>query len=37
LNGYTANHPAVAYRLSTIDKSVATIRNKRSAKQPLVP
>jgi predicted Zn-dependent protease len=37
LNGYTANHPSVAYRLSTIDKSVAAIRNKRSAKQPLVP
>lgn len=37
LNGYTANHPAVAYRLTTIDKTVATIRSKQSNKQPLVP
>jgi hypothetical protein len=37
LNGYTANHPAVAYRLTTIDKTVAAIRSKQSNKQPLVP
>ena len=37
LNGYTANHPSVAYRLSTIDKTVTAIRSKQSNKQPLVP
>jgi predicted Zn-dependent protease len=29
LNGYTANHPAVAYRLQVIDKTVSEIRSKR--------
>jgi hypothetical protein len=37
LNGYTANHPAVAYRLAVIDKTVSAIRNKQSSRQPLVP
>ncbi|WP_432380233.1 M48 family metalloprotease [Duganella sp. P38] len=37
LNGYTANHPAVSYRLGVIDKTVAAIRTKQAAKQPLVP
>jgi hypothetical protein len=37
LNGYTANHPAVAYRLGVIDKTVSTIRSKQSSRQPLVP
>ncbi|SDG00657.1 MULTISPECIES: M48 family metallopeptidase [unclassified Duganella] len=37
LNGYTANHPAVSYRLSVIDKTVSAIRSKQAAKQPLVP
>jgi membrane-associated protease RseP (regulator of RpoE activity) len=37
LNGYTANHPAVSYRLSVIDKTATTIRNKQSSRQPLVP
>lgn len=37
LNGYTASHPAVAYRLSVIDKTVAEIRAKQAAKKPLVP
>nr|WP_315253808.1 M48 family metallopeptidase [uncultured Duganella sp.] len=37
LNGYTANHPAVNYRLGVIDKTVSAIRSKQAAKQPLVP
>jgi hypothetical protein len=37
LNGYTAVHPAVAYRLAAIDKAVAEIRSKQTAKRPLVP
>ncbi|MBV7536956.1 M48 family metalloprotease [Duganella sp. sic0402] len=37
LNGYTANHPAVNYRLGVIDKTVSAIRSKQSSKQPLVP
>lgn len=37
LNGYTANHPGVNYRLSVIDKTVATIKGKQAAKKPLVP
>ena len=37
LNGYTAIHPAVAYRLAAIDKGVAEIKGKLAAKKPLVP
>lgn len=37
LNGYTANHPAVAYRLQVIDKTVSEIRGKQAAKRPLLP
>ncbi|MGV7208987.1 M48 family metalloprotease [Oxalobacteraceae bacterium A2-2] len=37
LNGYTANHPAVNYRLAAIDKTVAEIRSKQAAKRPLLP
>ena len=37
LNGYTANHPGVNYRLSVIDKTVADIKAKQAAKKPLVP
>lgn len=37
LNGYTANHPSVNYRLSVIDKTVAEIRSKQSSNKPLVP
>jgi hypothetical protein len=37
LNGYTAVHPAVSYRLGVIDKTVAEIRSKQAAKKPLVP
>lgn len=37
LNGYTANHPGVAHRLSTIDKTVGEIRKKQAAKLPVAP
>ncbi len=37
LNGYTAIHPAVNYRLSVIDKTIAEIKGKQAAKKPLVP
>lgn len=37
LNGYTAVHPATAYRLAAIDRSVSEIKAKQSAKKPLVP
>ena len=36
-NSYTAIHPATAYRLSTIDKTVSEIKAKQAAKQNLVP
>jgi hypothetical protein len=37
LNGYVANHPSTSARLSAIDKAIAEVGAKRSAKQPLVP
>jgi predicted Zn-dependent protease len=37
LNGYNANHPALAARLAAIDKTNAEIKAKRSAKKALVP
>ncbi len=37
LNGYTANHPATAYRIAAINKGVADIKAKQAAKKPLVP
>jgi membrane-associated protease RseP (regulator of RpoE activity) len=37
LNGYTANHPAIDARLAAINKAVAEVKAKRSAKKPLVP
>jgi hypothetical protein len=37
LNGYTANHPATAYRVAAINKTVAEIHAKQSARKPLVP
>ena len=37
LNGYTANHPAVAARLAAIDKGVAEVKAKQASKKPLVP
>ncbi|WP_295996140.1 M48 family metallopeptidase [Rugamonas sp.] len=37
LNGYTATHPGVAQRLAGIDRTVAEIKAKQSAKKPLLP
>jgi hypothetical protein len=37
LNGYVANHPATAQRLAAIDKTLAEVKAKQSAKRPLVP
>jgi len=37
LNGYTANHPAVAARLAAMDRSVNEIKAKQASKRPLVP
>jgi hypothetical protein len=37
LNGYTANHPAIDARIAAINKAVAEVKAKRSAKKPLVP
>ena len=37
LNGYTAIHPATAYRLSVMDKILLDLRNKQAGAQPLLP
>jgi hypothetical protein len=37
LNGFNANHPVLAARLSAIEKANAEIKAKRSAKKPLAP
>jgi hypothetical protein len=37
LNGYSANHPAIAARLAAIEKTQAEIKAKKSAKKALVP
>lgn len=37
LNSYTAIHPATAYRLATITKTVAEINAKQASKKPLLP
>jgi hypothetical protein len=37
LNGYVANHPATAFRLAAIEKTVAEIKAKQTAKKPLLP
>lgn len=37
LNGHTANHPAVEARIAAINKAVAEVKAKRSAKKPLLP
>lgn len=37
LNGYTAIHPATAYRLATIAKTVAEIQAKQASNKPLLP
>jgi hypothetical protein len=37
LNGYTALHPATAYRLAAVEKGIAEIRAKQAARKPLLP
>ncbi|MDC8759374.1 M48 family metallopeptidase [Janthinobacterium fluminis] len=37
LNGYTAIHPAIAYRVGAINKTVAEIKAKQAGKKPLLP
>lgn len=37
LNGYVANHPATAFRVAAIEKSVAEVNAKQAAKKPLLP
>jgi membrane-associated protease RseP (regulator of RpoE activity) len=37
MNGYTAVHPAISFRLAVIDKTIAEIKGKQAAKKPLVP
>jgi hypothetical protein len=37
LNGYVANHPATASRVTAIEKAAAEIRAKQASKRPLMP
>jgi hypothetical protein len=37
LNGYTAIHPATAYRLSIMEKAVMEVKGKQAARKPLLP
>jgi len=37
LNGFSANHPALAPRLAAIDKANAEVKAKKAGKKPLVP
>jgi len=37
LNGYNANHPALAARLAATDKAIAEVKSKRAKKLALVP
>ncbi len=37
LNGYTAIHPATAYRLSVMDKILVDVKGKQAGRQPLLP
>ena len=37
LNAYTANHPSTTQRIAAIDKAVAEVKAKKSARKPLVP
>ncbi|MEC5162190.1 MULTISPECIES: M48 family metallopeptidase [unclassified Janthinobacterium] len=37
LNGYTANHPGVAFRVAAINKTVAEIKAKQASKTALLP
>lgn len=36
-NGYTALHPATAYRMTMIDKSIQTLKTKQTTGAPLTP
>lgn len=37
LNAYTAQHPATAYRVAAMERTLADIRVKQAAKRPLMP
>jgi hypothetical protein len=37
LNGYAANHPATAFRVTVIEKTVAEVKAKQASKKPLLP
>lgn len=37
LNGYTALHPATAYRVSAMEKAIKDIKTKQASKRPLRP
>jgi predicted Zn-dependent protease len=37
LNGYTALHPATAYRLAVMEKIIIDVKSKEARKQPLLP
>jgi hypothetical protein len=37
LNGYDANHPALAARIAATEKALAEVKAKRAAKKPLLP
>ena len=37
LNGYTAIHPATAFRLAAVDKVVQEVKMKQAARKPLLP
>jgi beta-barrel assembly-enhancing protease len=37
LNGYTALHPSINYRVSAMEKTIKDIRSKQARKKPLLP
>lgn len=37
LNGYVANHPGTGQRVAALEKGIAEVKAKQSAKKPLVP
>lgn len=37
LNGYTALHPSIAYRVSAMERALKDIRSKQARKKPLLP
>ena len=37
LNGHTAIHPAIGYRLASMEKTIALIKSKQASKRPLQP